>query len=403
MKLRVPAPRAVRVPGYRFAGVACGIKENGRRDVSLIVSDRPAVAVGVFTTNRVCAAPVEVARERLRGGLVQAVVTNSGNANALTGTAGLRAARAVTRETARCLGIPERLVVPCSTGRIGVPLPLPRVLQGVREASRQLSTGGFARALEGIMTTDAFPKWAAERITVGGSTLTLAAMAKGAGMIAPRMATLLVYLLTDAAIGRRELGAVLRAGLPRSFNAIVVDGDTSTNDTVLFLANGMGGNRPLRRGSRDWQRFADAAAQMMHDLARQVVRDGEGSSRIFEITVRGARSRRDAERAADAVARSPLCKTALHGADPYAGRIACALGYSGARFDPERLNVWLGGLQVVRNGVEQTFRFEDRAAAAVSRPVVELIVDFQCGEGEAYRMASDLGPAYVRFNSAYRT
>jgi glutamate N-acetyltransferase/amino-acid N-acetyltransferase len=391
------------VPGFRFAGVTCGVKASGTRDVALIVSDRPAAAVGAFTTNRVKAAPVLVGQERLRGGRVQAILVNSGNANAYTGSAGERAARELTRLAAEGLGIDERLVVPSSTGRIGVPLPLPPLRRGVRAAVRALRADGFLDAQEGIMTTDAFPKFGSERVRIDGRWVTIAGLAKGAGMIAPHMATLLVYVLTDAAVTRAALRGVLRAALPHSFNAIVVDGDMSTNDTVLLLANGAAGNRPLTVRSSGYAAFAAAAGRLMTALARMVVKDGEGSTKVIDIVVRGARSTRDAARVADAVARSPLCKSAFYGGDPYAGRIVCAAGYSGAAFDPARLDVFLDDIAIVRRGVEIVRRVERRASAVAAKPEFRLTIDLHGGAGTAHRIASDLTVDYVRFNSDYRT
>ena len=394
---------AVRVPGFRFAGVACGLKESGKRDVGLIVSDRPAVAVGAFTTNRVQAAPVVIGRERLAGGRAQAILVNSGNANAYTGRDGEALARELTRLVGERLGIDEGLVVPSSTGRIGVQLPRARVRRGVVAATRALRPDGFYEALEGMMTTDAFPKFGVERLDVDGRKVTIAGMAKGAGMIAPHLATLLIYVLTDAAVSRAALRRVLAAALPQSFNAIVVDGDMSTNDTVLLLANGVAGNRLLTPRSAGFGAFAAAVTRLMRQLARLVVKDGEGATKVVDIIVRGARSARDAARVADAIARSPLCKAAFFGGDPYAGRIVCAAGYSGAAFDPAKLDVYLGDVQIVRRGVEVVSRVERRASRVVAAPEFTLTLDLHAGSSTAMRMASDLTVDYVRFNSDYRT
>jgi glutamate N-acetyltransferase/amino-acid N-acetyltransferase len=402
VKIEMPR-RPVRVPGFRFAGVACGLKQSGKRDVALIVSDRPAVAAGAFTTNRVKAAPVVVGQERLARGRVQAVLVNSGNANAYTGADGERLARELTRLAGTRLGIDERLVVPSSTGRIGVPLPRARVRRGVLAAARALSADGFFDALEGMMTTDAFPKFAVERLRLDGRPVTIAGLAKGAGMIGPHMATLLVYILTDASVSRPALRRLLAAALPQSFNAIVVDGDMSTNDTVLLLANGVAGNRLLSERSAGFATFASAATRLMRALARMVVKDGEGATKVIDIVVRGARSRRDAARVADAIARSPLCKTAFYGGDPYAGRIVCAAGYSGAVFDPAKLDIYLDGVQIVRRGVEIVGTVERRASRVAARPEFTLTIDLHAGAGTAMRMASDLTVDYVRFNSDYRT
>ena len=402
MKVEVQR-RAVRVPGFRFAGVACGIKESGRRDVALIVSDRPAVAAAAFTTNRVKAAPVLVGQERLRGGRVQAVVVNSGNANAYTGRSGLAAARRMTRLTAQRLGLDEALVVPSSTGRIGVQLPLPKLRRGIEEAVASLSADGFHDALDGIMTTDAFPKFGERRLRLDGRPVTVAVLAKGAGMIAPHMATLLVYILTDAAVSRSALRRTLTAALPRSFNAIVVDGDMSTNDTVLLLANGAAGNRLLTPRSAQFGTFAAAVGELMRDVARMVVKDGEGATRVIDVVVRGARNATDAGRVADAIARSPLCKTAFYGGDPYAGRVVCAAGYSGARFDPDRLDIHLDDVQIVRRGVEIVRSVERRAGRVAAKSEFTLTLDLHAGRARAERMVSDLTVDYVRFNSDYRT
>ncbi len=402
MKVRVAAPRVL-VPGFRFAGIACGLKESGKRDIALIVSDCPATAVGVFTTNRVKAAPVIVGQKRVARGRAQVVLVNSGNANAYTGRDGLRLARAMTRRAARHLGVDEELVVPSSTGRIGCQLPREIVERGVDHAVEDLSDDGFHRALEGIMTTDAFPKFAAERVTIGRREITIAGMAKGAGMIAPDMATMLSYLVTDAAVSRAALRQALDLALPESFNAIVVDGDTSTNDTVLLLANGAAGNSRLDRSSPGFEPFAGGVSRVCRTLARMIVKDGEGASKLVDIVVRGARSRSDAVLVADAIARSPLCKTAFYGGDPYAGRIVCAAGYSGARFNPARLDVFLDDVQVVDSGVEVVERVERRASRVVAKAEFTVTLDLHAGRASAMRMASDLTVDYVRFNSDYRT
>ena len=396
----------IRVPGFRFGGVACGLKARRKRDIALIVSEVPATAVAAFTTNRVQAAPVLLGKERMRGGRAQAVLVNSGNANAYTGRDGLRMAREMCRLAARGLGIAERLVIPSSTGRIGVQLPLARVRRGVIAACKDVSPDGFHRALEGMMTTDSFAKFAVEGITIGGREITVAGMAKGAGMIAPRMAphaTLLSYVLTDARVSRPALRKVLELALPQSFNAAVVDGDTSTNDTVLVLANGVAGNRVLTPASREFAAFAGAVGRVMRTLARMLVKDGEGATKVVDINVRGGRNVVDAERVADAIARSPLCKAAFYGGDPYTGRVVCAAGYSGAVFDPARLDIFLGDVQVVRRGVEIVGLVEKRAAKVVAQPEFSLTIDLHAGRAVAHRMASDLTVDYVRFNSDYRT
>jgi glutamate N-acetyltransferase/amino-acid N-acetyltransferase len=413
MKLRVRRV-PIRVPGFRFAGVACGLKTSGRRDVALIVSNVPATAAGAFTTNRVKAAPVLLGLERLARGRLQAVVVNSGNANAYTGRAGVRVAREMSALVAHHLGIDEDLVIPSSTGRIGVPLPLPQVRRGIGQACRILSASGFHDALDGIMTTDSFPKFAQEGLVIDGHEVTVAGMAKGAGMIAPKMtfsgrgrptghATMLAYLLTDARVSGAALRRALGVALPQSFNAIVVDGDTSTNDTVILMANGVAGNRTVTPASLAFPELCGAVGRVLTTLARMIVKDGEGATKVIDIHVRGARNGRDASLVADAIARSPLCKAAFFGGDPYAGRIVCAAGYSGAVFDPGKLDVYLDDVQIVRRGEEIAARVEDRAAAVAAQPELALILHLHAGNATAHRITSDLTTAYVRFNSAYRT
>jgi glutamate N-acetyltransferase/amino-acid N-acetyltransferase len=369
----------------------------------VIASVQPAVAVGAFTTNRVKAAPVVVGQKRLRRGKVQAIVVNSGNANAFTGADGEAAALATTSLVAGLLDIPEELVVPSSTGRIGVRLPRATVFRGVRQAVRELRADGAQDALAGMMTTDAFPKYAVEKLRIDGKEVTIAGLAKGAGMIAPNMATMLAYVLTDASVTRAALRRVLRHSLPLSFNQIVVDGDMSTNDTVLLLANGVAVNRRIDVNTRSYGPFQTAVGKVMQSLARSIVKDGEGATKLIDILVRGARSERDAGRIADTIARSPLCKTAFFGGDPYAGRIVCAAGYSGAQFDPAKLDVFLDDVQVVRNGVEVVGRVERQAAKVVAAPEFHLTIDLHAGRHTARRLTTDLSLAYVKFNSDYRT
>jgi glutamate N-acetyltransferase/amino-acid N-acetyltransferase len=416
MKIRVPR-KPVRVPGFRFAGVHCGLKQSGARDVALICSDVPAAAAAAFTTNRVKAAPVLVGLERVPNGRLQAIVINSGNANAYTGDDGVAAAHAMCAIVGQALAIDPALIIPSSTGRIGVPLPRARLARGVRAACAALSPAGFHQALEGMMTTDAFPKYTTAMLTIEGKRVTLAGMAKGAGMIAPHMvlaggpksagpsghATMLAYILTDTAVSASALRRALALALPQSFNAAIVDGDTSTNDTVVLMANGLAGNRPLTPASRAFPAFTRAVTALMARLARLIVKDGEGATKVIDIVVRTARTARDAARVADTIARSPLCKTAFFGGDPYAGRVVCAAGYSGAVFDPQRLDVYLDDVQVVRHGREIVGQVERRAAAVTRREEFTLTVDLHAGRANAYRMASDLTVDYVRFNSAYRT
>ncbi len=404
MKLPV-RETALHVPGFRFAGVACGIKPNRRLDLALIHSVQPATVAAVFTRNRVKAAPVVIAARNARRGRGQAVLINSGNANACTGADGRRVAEAACRQAAVALGITPADVLPCSTGKIGVPLPQISMVRGIAAAVRGLAPDGLWRAARAMMTTDAFPKVARRRLRLGGRPVTIAGLAKGAGMISPDMATLLVCVLTDARIGAPALRGLLRAAVATSFNAITVDGDTSTNDTALVLANGAAGNAPLGEDSPDGRRFGSALAAVMGELADMVVADGEGATRCARVSVQGARSAAAARRVARAVAESQLVKTALYGGDPNWGRIVCAAGYSGVRFDPERVTVWIGGVPVLRHGEPARAELIRRAAAAMRNSVVAIDVDLgaRAHHGRATITTSDLSPGYVRFNSAYST
>jgi glutamate N-acetyltransferase/amino-acid N-acetyltransferase len=394
----------LRVPGFRFAGVACGIKASKKLDLALIVSDVPATVAGVVTRNRVKAAPVQLTIEKLSSGRGRAVLINSGNANACTGTAGMKVARNACRQTAIALGVAESAVLPCSTGKIGVVLPAVPMVLGIAKAVRALDAAGLWRSARAMMTTDAFPKVAHRRVKLGGKTVTIAGIAKGAGMIAPDMATLLVTVLTDARIGAAALRGCTRTAVAASFNAISVDGDCSTNDTVLVLANGVAGNAAPTAASRDGKRFGAALAAVMAELAEMVVADGEGATKRARITVTGARSAEDARRAARAIAESQLVKTALFGGDPNWGRIACAAGYAGVDLVAERLTVAIDGIPVLRRGVPAEAAVVKRAAKVMRAAAFPITVDLATGgRGTATVTASDLTPAYVRFNSAYST
>jgi glutamate N-acetyltransferase/amino-acid N-acetyltransferase len=403
MKLPVRETPLV-VPGFRFAGIACGLKMRGRLDLALIHSEVPATVAGAFTRNRVKAAPVLIAARHVRDGRARAVVINSGNANACTGAAGRRVAIASCRTTANALALSPYDVIPCSTGKIGVLLPAEAMARGIDRAVGALAPGGLWRAARAMMTTDAFPKVASCRLCVGGRTVTIAGLAKGAGMIAPDVATLLACVVTDARVAAPALRRFLHGAVAGSFNAITVDGDTSTNDTVLVLANGVAGNRRVAVASRDGRRFAAALAAVMGALADMVVADGEGATKRVRITVRGARGDAAARRVARAVAESQLVKTALFGADPNWGRIACAAGYAGVALRPECLSVRIGGVPVLRRGEAAGPAAVRRAAAVMHKPAFTVAIDLGVGgRGAATVTTSDLSLAYVRFNSAYST
>ncbi len=387
--------------GFRAAGVHCGIKAT-RSDLALVTSERLASAAAMFTTNVVKAAPVLVSEEKIQSGVAQAIVVNSGNANACTGAQGLRDAREMAALTAQQLGLAEEFVLVASTGLIGVPLPMASIRRGIPLAVRALGPDGGAEAAEAIVTTDAFPKTAAAQVEIGGARVTIGGMAKGAGMIHPNMATTLCVLTTDAVIPPHQLRGALRRAINQSFNCISVDGDTSTNDTVFCLANGLAGNPPLVDDDEAFTRFSRALAEVATTLARMVVRDGEGASKVGTLIVRGARSAEDAKRAATAVMTSPLVKTALYGAEPNWGRILAAVGRSGAGVNPDVIEIWIGGVQVVDSGIAASSDLSV-AAAAMRGPDVEILVDLHLGDGTFTGWFSDLNEAYVKVNAGYMT
>ncbi len=402
------------VPGFRAAGVAAGIKANGDPDLALIVSDVPCAAAAVFTRNAFAAAPVIYDRKLMRVAAesIQAVVVNAGNANACTGEEGIVRAASMAHITEKALGLPERSAFVMSTGVIGVPLPIEKIRAGVPQAAARLRADGWEEAARAIMTTDTAPKWASATLPADLGGATVVGIAKGAGMIHPNMATMLAVIATDLAIAVAPLQAALHHAVNRSFNRITVDGDTSTNDTVVVLANGQAGNAPIT--SHEDPRFAafqDALTRVCVDLAQQIVRDGEGATKFVTVRVVGAASDEDAVRAAKAVANSPLCKTAFFGGDANWGRVLAAVGYSGAQVDPARAALWFAGgkegqrgpaLQVVQGGTPTDYS-EEEATHIFAQPEIDVLVDLGLGEGEAEVWTCDLGYEYVRINAEYRS
>ena len=393
--------------GFSAAAVAAGIKQSGRPDLVLVASDRDCTAAGVFTRNRVAAAPVIVDRETLatNDSAIRGVVINAGNANACTGEPGLVNARGMQEFTSRTLGGRADQYLVMSTGVIGVPLPMERVRSGILAAAPLLAADGGKAAAEGIMTTDTRPKYLAIEVQLPGGKVSLGGMAKGAGMIHPDMATLLGVLTTDAAIEAGDLAAMLREAADRSFNAISIDGDTSTNDTILLLANGASGVTVRDAASRE--SFAAALEELCRALAMMVVHDGEGVTRVVTLRVTGAKTESDARRVANTIATSPLVKTAFAGGDPNWGRIMMATGRSGVVLDQSRLALWIGAdekspMQIVRDGTPTGFAESD-AVAVFARPTFTVHVDLGDGSAEAIMWTTDLTHDYVTINADYRT
>lgn len=385
--------------GFRAAGVACGLKPDGM-DLALIVSDRPAAAAGVFTTNRVQAAPILVNREHLADGRAQAIMTNSKNANACTGERGLADARLTAHEAARELDVAPEDVLVNSTGVIGVPLPMENIRSGIPAAVRSLREDGWEDASLAIMTTDTVPKQASAEIRLDGRTVAISGIAKGAGMIAPDMATMLGFIATDAAVDPGRLDTCLRTAVDRSFNCITVDGDMSTNDTVLLLANGAACDRPLSASAIE--SFQEGLNTVCDSLAKQIARDGEGATRLITIRVAGAPSAQDARTVGMAVANSNLVKTAVFGRDPNWGRILCAIGYAGVPVEPGRISVSMAGIPIYGEGGGLPFD-SGEAIRALSATDVEIGINLGLGDETATVYTCDLTYDYVRINAEYTT
>jgi glutamate N-acetyltransferase/amino-acid N-acetyltransferase len=390
--------------GFRVAGVHCGIKRNpAKEDFTLVVADRPAVAAGVYTQNRVFAAPVAFDRQRTPGADFRVVAVNSGNANACTGERGLRDAGEMARLAAQACGANERQALVMSTGIIGEFLPMQKIAAGIEAARSKLAAdeAALVAAARGIMTTDRYHKLAGGAVQLGGRTMHITGMAKGAGMIGPNMATMLGLVLTDAPLSPNEAQSTLAAVADETFNCISVEGHTSTNDTLLLLASGAVGGAPL--AGVELERFRAALREVCTDLARLIPADGEGSSHLVTVEIRGLATRADALQIAKTVANSALVKTAVAGNDPNWGRIVSAAGYAGVPFDAERVDLTVNGIELYRQGVPVAF---DAAAASASiRDNHETHIVLTFAEGpEAVRFwTSDLTAEYVRINADYHT
>lgn len=388
--------------GYRYAGVRCGLRPDPERlDLALVVSDRPAAAAGVSTQNRVCAAPVRVCRERLPRADARGVVVCSGNANACTGQRGLDDARRMTTLAAEAVGCrPEQMLV-CSTGVIGRPLPMPAIENGIRAAAGRLSPDADAlnRAAHAILTTDTRTKVSTRSLAIGGTDVRVTGFAKGAAMIGPNLATMLAFVLTDAAATPADLQPLLLRAADASFNSISVEGHTSTNDTLLLLANG---NGRFLQGD-DLTRLGAAVTAACADLAREIASDAEGAAHLITIDVVGLRDDAEARRVAKSIAESALVKTAIFGADPNWGRIVSAAGYAGVAFEEEQVSLWLGDLLLYHAGAPQPFDPATASAYLKHNREVNLRLRFTLGSGRCTFHTSDLTYDYVRLNAEYTT
>jgi glutamate N-acetyltransferase/amino-acid N-acetyltransferase len=387
--------------GFLATGVKAYIKKD-KKDLAVIYSEVPAAAAGVFTTNKVKAAPLLVTKEHIKNGRARAVVVNAGNANACTGEQGFDNAVATAQRAGELLKIDPHDVIVTSTGVIGVQLPMDRVLAGVEKAVSKLGRDGGAKAAKAIMTTDTIPKEIAVEFIIGGKKTVIGAMAKGSGMIHPNMATMLGFVTTDTAVSPALLDRALRYAVNRTFNMVTVDGDTSTNDMVVVLANGLAGNPKITAEDEDYIAFRDALLYVCTYLARMIARDGEGATKLVEVRVVNAASEEDAKKAAKAVANSNLVKTAIFGEDANWGRIICAVGYSGAEFDPARVDISIGDEKMCQDGTPLNFS-EERAKKILEQDEVTILVDMKNGTAEAVAWTCDFSYDYVKINADYRT
>ena len=389
------------VKGFQASAVAAGIKKGGGLDLALIFSEREASAAGVFTTNKVKAAPVILSREHVRRGRARAIVANAGNANACTGREGYLAARRTAETAAGELEVETEEILVASTGVIGAPLDAELIARAMPALVEGLSPAGLGKAVEAIMTTDSFPKMARFEGIAEGQPFRISGIAKGAGMIMPDMATMLCFVLTDLAIDEGLLKKALGSAVDKTFNRITVDGDTSTNDVVFILANGAAGNGTL--SAADLDTFEKGLTRVLEELAVMVVKDGEGATKVVTIRIKGASSKDDAGKAARAVANSTLVKTAFYGQDPNWGRIMAALGRSGIEMKEERTSIWVDEVKIVDQGVGEGVVAEKEAAERMKDPEFRVTVDLGLGDSEDRVVTCDLTHEYVSINAHYRT
>jgi glutamate N-acetyltransferase/amino-acid N-acetyltransferase len=387
--------------GFLFSTVEAAIKKPGRKDLALIYSEVEAGIAGTFTTNKVKAAPVKLDIRKIRSGKGQAIVINSGNANACTGKKGMKDAADMVSLVAKRLNIKPSLVYVCSTGVIGTPMPMERIRPKISELADNLGRATIEDVAEAIMTTDRFPKIVKKKVKMGNKVGSIAGICKGAGMIFPDMATMLCFIVTDVAVKQKTLHKALNDAVKKSFNRITIDGDRSTNDTALIIANGMLGNPQITEKSGTYPAFKKVLHEVTFELSKLIVKDGEGATKFIEIEVKGARNEADAEKAAFAVANSNLVKTAIYGNDANWGRIMAALGYSGVAIKEEKIDIYFGKLKIANKGLTTG---KDKEAGEVLRGKdIKIKIDLHLGRSSAKVLTCDLTEEYIRVNAAYRT
>ncbi len=392
---------SVIIPGFYFASISAKIKKSGADDLALVFSKNVAVTAGVFTTNKIKAAPVKITSKRIVSQKGQAIIINSGNANACTGKRGYNDAEEITEKTARALGISSKLIYASSTGVIGRPLPIEKIKKALPELVRKLSPSVLEQAASAIMTTDTFAKISFRKITINGKTGTIAGIAKGAGMICPNMATMLCFIFTDIAIKPHALNSALREAVKNSFNRITIDNDMSTNDMALIMANGSLQNKPIIKISSEYRKFTSALSDITHDLAKMIVEDGEGATKHIEIIVRGAKTETDAGNVATSIANSMLVKTAIYGNDPNWGRIIAAAGYSGVDIKEEKIDIYINNVKLASKGVGT--KKEEIARNILTKKNINITINLNMGKKSVKVLTCDLTEKYIAINAHYTT
>lgn len=391
------------VRGIMASGISCGIKKDNKKDLALIYSEVPASGAGVFTTNRVKASCVLFNQRIIKKAVAQAIIINSGNANACNGKQGMRDTIEVAGLTARYLKIPENTVMVASTGIIGSPLPMEKFRKGIPMLVDKLRNDGGEAASEAILTTDSFVKKIAVEYKTSKSNIRIAGMAKGAGMICPTMATMLCFIVTDADIETKALNHALKESIEKSFNRISVDGDMSTNDMVIILANRMANNPTIKSGSSQYKQFVEALNKVTYSLAEMIVRDGEGATKLIKVKVVGALRKKDARRVAFCIANSNLVKTALYGKDPNWGRIMAAIGYSGVKIVENKIDLYFDNEKMVNGGIKNQKVNMESIRTILEKRDINISVSLGLGKEEDFYLTSDLNEEYVRINSHYTT
>ncbi len=394
------------VTGFKAAGIVCGLKKSGKKDLCVIYSEKPAVAAAAFTTNKIKAAPLLIDMENIKSKNIQAIVVNSGNANACTGSQGYDDANTMVKTTGDCLGISDKEVLVCSTGIIGELLPMDTVISGIKSACDNLSEDGGYSAAEAIITTDTSTKTMTVEINLDGKPVKISGMAKGSGMIHPNMATMLSFITTDVSINKELLDKALKDSVNKTYNMISVDGDTSTNDMVVVLANGAASNNIIDSENDSYIIFKEALDYVNTELAKMIAKDGEGATKLIEVNLSNAKTQKDADLCAKSVISSSLVKAAFFGCDVNWGRIMCAIGYSGGDLNPNNISISLesskGIVQIAKDGAGIDFD-RDKATSIIEEEYVKVIVDLDDGEYGSTAWGCDLSYDYVKINGCYHT